>query len=284
MTIDGEELYRRMAFGGAGPVVDVRTTDEYARRHIPGSLSIPLQELEERLDELPERDRPITVVCEHGLRSAAACRLLSEHGYAKAVNVDGGLAAWPGPVGSGCDERAYRHGIAPSSWLVAHFDRLPRGLALDIAMGTGRNAIYLATRGYDVDGVDAEVRCVTEARVAARRLGAPIRAVVGNFEDGTYIIPIHGYDLIVCFNYLHRPLFRDIRDGVRPGGVVVYQTYTTEQAQYGRPTNPDYLLRPGELRASFDGWEILGERELVGPARAGGKRRAIAGIVARKPD
>ena len=141
---------------------------------------------------------------------------------------------------------------------------------------------YLATRGFDVDGVDADAEGVAQARVAARKLGAPIRAVVGNVEDGTYILPIDAYDAIVVFNYLHRPLFTDIKQGVKPGGVVVYQTYTVEQARFGRPPNPDYLLQLGELREIFSGWEVLNYREVVGPSREG-RTRAIAGIVARRP-
>ncbi|ANM32173.1 hypothetical protein ABI59_09510 [Acidobacteria bacterium Mor1] len=177
----------------------------------------------------------------------------------------------------------HRHGIAPSSFLIDNFDLLPRGTALDIAMGEGRNAIYLATRGFDVDGVDADPQAVATARTAARRLGAPIRAVVGNVEDGTYIVPIDAYDVIMVFNFLYRPLFNDIRDGVRPGGVVVYQTFTSEQARLGRPKRPEYLLEPGELKKLFADWEVLRYRELVGPSRHGGPDRAVAGIVARKP-
>ncbi len=191
---------------------------------------------------------------------------------------------WPGPTTS--VERpngAHCHFIAPSSFLVEHFDLLPRGLALDLAMGDGRNAIYLATRGYDVDSVDRDPKRVANARTAARRLGAPIRAVVGNVEDGTYIIPIETYDLIVVFNYLHRPLFKDIRDGLRPGGVVVYQTYTREQARYGKPSRPEHLLQPGELAEVFGDWEILKQREFTGPRRGSGEPSALASIIARKP-
>jgi SAM-dependent methyltransferase len=166
---------------------------------------------------------------------------------------------------------------------VRNFALLPLGLALDVAMGRGRNAIFLATRGFDVDGVDVDPVAVAEARSAARKLNAPIRATVGNVEDGTHIIPEDTYDAIIVFNYLHRPLFRDIREGVRPGGVVVYETFNQNQPAYGRPTNPDYLLRCGELREVFADWEILAEREGVEPERPGGPPRASSSIVARRP-
>jgi SAM-dependent methyltransferase len=209
---------------------------------------------------------------------------LAEHGFGPLLHLDGGVERWPGPLVPGLEgSEAHPHGLAPSSFLVDHFEMLPKGLVLDVPMGEGRNAIYLATRGFDVDGVDADPKKITRARTAARKLNAPIRAMVGNVEDGTYIIPLETYDVIVVFNYLFRPLLREIRDGIVPGGVVVYQTFTVEQARLGRPRNPDYLLKPGELKQAFADWEILKYREFVGPPRHGGPERAVAGIIARKP-
>ena len=273
---------------GAVPTPRYRRVGRDARRAyrngIPGSLLIPLHELEGRLNEVPNSHTPIAVVCQHGQRGSVACRFLAEHGYNPLFNLVGGIEGWPGPLtcGSNGNGRPH-HGIAPSSFLLDNFELLPGGLALDLAMGEGRNAIYLASRGYDVDGVDNDPQAVSRARAAARKLGVPIRAVVGNLQDGTYILPIDTYDLIVCFNYLHRPLIQDIRSGLVPGGVVVYQTFTREQPQFGRPHNPDYLLEPGELKEAFAGYEVLRYRERIGPARRTGEMRAIAGIIARKP-
>ena len=283
-TIDGEELYRMLAMGRPVLLLDVRTESEFAARHIPGSLLIPLPELEARIRQVPINGVPVAVVCEHGIRGDAACRFLAEHGVGSLYNLAGGLDTWPGPVATGLPEGAnHDHAIAPSPFLVESFDLLPRGLALDLAMGEGRNAIYLASRGYDVDGVDVNAEAVARARAATRRLGTPIRAVVGNVEDGTYILPMETYDLIVVFHYLHRPLFNDIRDGLKPGGAVVYQTFTTEQRGGGRPTNPAHLLRPGELKEVFADWEILRYQEGIEHATPGSPPRALAGIVARKP-
>lgn len=284
-TIDGDELYRRLATGGSLVLVDVRTDAEFRERHIPGSLLLPLHELEDRVREVPNSGTPIAVICEKGQRSVSACRLLAEHGVTPLYNVSGGLESWSGPTASGeAGGATLQQTIAPSSFLVENFDLLPCGLALDVAMGGGRNAIYLATRGFDVDGVDADPKAVAVARRRARRMGAPIRAMVGDYENGDQTIPVCGYNVILVFNYLHRPLFDAIRDGVVPGGVVVYQTFTTEQTRFGRPRNPEYLLRPGELRDVFADWEILRSRELIGPARKDGAMRAIAGIVARRPE
>jgi rhodanese-related sulfurtransferase len=282
-TIDGEELYRRLATGEPVVLLDVRTESEHRERHIPGSMLIPLHDLEARLKQLPNSGTPIAVICEQGQRSASACHFLAENGYGPLLNLAGGLLSWPGPTSGDGESEHHRHGIAPSSFLVENFAALPRGLALDVGMGEGRNAIYLATRGFDVDGVDADPGAVARARAAARKLGAPIRAIVGNFQDGSYIIPLETYNVIIAFNYLHRPLFQDIRDGVVPGGVVVYQTFTIEQARFGRPRDPAHLLQPHELKRVFQDWEILRYRELIGPRRTNGEMRSIAGIVARRP-
>jgi rhodanese-related sulfurtransferase len=284
-SIDGDELYRRLAVGEPLVVLDVRTASEFEERHIPGSVLVPLQSLESELETVPNSGIPIAVVCEEGHRCVSACRLLAEHGFGPLLRLDGGLARWSGPLTTGLESNGpHKHGLAPSSFLVENFKLLRRGLALDLAMGEGRNAIYLATRGFDVDGVDSRPEAVARARVAARKLGAPIRALVANLEDGSYTIRPETYDLIVVFNYLHRPLLPAIKEGVVPGGIVVYQSYTAEQARLGKPRDPAYLLEAAELRRVFADWEILRYREFVGPSRRGGRERAIAGIVARRSD
>jgi rhodanese-related sulfurtransferase len=281
--IEGEELYRRLATGKPMVLLDVRTEAEFEQGHIPGSKLIPLQNLDARVREVPNSGTPITVISESGRRSINACNLLAENDCDPLFDLSGGFKNWPGPVSTGLEPGTYhQHGIAPSSFLIRNFDLLPKGMALDFVMGEGRNAIYLATRGFDVDGVDPDPQAVAQARCASRKLGVPIRAIVGNVEDGTYIIPLEAYDLIIVFNYLNRPLFKDIRDGLVPGGVVVYQAYTAEQAQFGRTSDGDALLEPGELREQFAGWEILRYRELTGASREG-EMRAVAGIIARKP-
>jgi len=275
-TIACEDLYRKLVMGEPVVILDVRTESEFDERHVPGSMLVPLHQLEQRIAEVPNSGTPVAVLCEHGLRGVSACGFLAEHGIGPLYNVAGGLAEWRGP-------RGHRFGLGPSRWLVQNFEQLPRGLALDVAMGRGRNAIFLATRGFDVDGVDLEPAAVAEARSSARKLNAPIRAVVGDLEDGTYIVPEDEYDVIVVFNFLHRPLFPDLREGVRPGGVIIYETFTEDQPTWGRPTNPDYLLRKGELKERFADWEILAYREGVEPERPGGPPRASASVLARRP-
>ncbi len=283
-AIEPDVLYQKLAMGEPFCLVDVRTEAEYTEAHIPGSILMPLHELPARLAEVPNGSTPVAVVAEHGHRSTSACSFLAEHGYRHLFNLDGGIDRWPGPLAAGINGQHLPHQlIAPTPWLVDNFNALPKGLALDVAMGNGRNAVYLATRGFDVDGVDVDPVVVAQARATARRFHAPIRAVVGNVEDGTYIIPMEAYDVIVVFNFLHRPLFRDIKDGLKPGGVVVFQTYLEEQIRFGRPKDPAHLLKAGELAQVFADFDLLRVHERVDSAVPGGPLCALAGIVARKP-
>lgn len=164
----------------------------------------------------------------------------------------------------------------PADFLVDHVSLLPKGRVLDVAMGSGRNAIYLARLGYQVEGVDISAEALAAANAAAARAGVIIRSILADLEDGYRIAPAR-YDVIVCFNYLHRPLAPAIVAGLRPAGVLVYETFTLEQLRFGKPRNPDHLLRPNELLALFGGLRVLRYREGVfDPGRA------VAGLVARQ--
>ncbi|MFC2018357.1 class I SAM-dependent methyltransferase [Chloroflexota bacterium] len=164
----------------------------------------------------------------------------------------------------------------PARFLVENVGLLPKGRVLDVAMGAGRNAIYLAGMGFTVEGVDISPEAVGDARAAAVEAGVTIGASVADLE-GDYSIARGAYEVIICFNYLERSLIPQIRDGLRRGGVVVYETFIVDQAQFGRPRNPDYLLGHNELLDMFRDFRCLRYREGI----IGG-RKAVAGIVAQK--
>ncbi len=112
--------------------------------------------------------------------------------------------------------------------------------------------------------------------MAARKVGVTVRAQVANLE-GNYSIKKGAYDVIICFNYLQRSLIPQIKDGLRRGGMVVYETFIVDQAQFGKPKNPDYLLKHNELLEMFGDFRCLRYREGIIEGR-----QAIAGILAEK--
>ncbi|MBE0481583.1 MAG: methyltransferase domain-containing protein [Dehalococcoidia bacterium] len=170
----------------------------------------------------------------------------------------------------------HSHSDKPSDFLVENVHLLPRGRVLDIAMGSGRNAVYLAGLGFEVEGVDISPDAVSDALEAAERAAVKIRARVADLEKGHCIEP-GAYDVIICFNYLQRSLMPQIREGLRYGGMVVYETFIVDQSRYGKPRNPDHLLKHNELLDIFRDFRCLHYREGICPGP-----KAVAGIVAER--
>ena len=170
----------------------------------------------------------------------------------------------------------HENGFEPAQFLVENVELLPKGRVLDVAMGSGRNAIYLAKIGFEVEGVDISAEAVSNALESARKAGVTIKAQVADLEKGFHIKG-EAYDVIICFNYLQRALIPQIKDGLRQGGMVVYETFIVDQAQFGKPKNRDYLLEHNELLDMFRNFRCLRYREGVfkGP-------KAIASIIAQK--
>jgi SAM-dependent methyltransferase len=151
---------------------------------------------------------------------------------------------------------------APASWLLGHRDLLPlSGTALDVACGRGRNARWLAAQGFDVLAVDRDETLVRALAADATRLGLSIRAEAVDLEHGAPSLGVARFDVIVVVHYLHRPLVPHLIAALRDGGVLVYETFTRDQARRGRPTNPDFLLEPGELARLVAPLRILASRE-----------------------
>jgi SAM-dependent methyltransferase len=152
--------------------------------------------------------------------------------------------------------------MEPARWLVDHAHILPRaGDALDVASGTGRNALWLAARGLRTAAIDRNPAAIAGIREAATRAGLAVRAEIVDLETGGAVLPVAAFDLVVVVHYLHRPLFPALNAALRPGGILVYETFTRAQAERGRPTNPAFLLEPGELRQLIAPLDVLVERE-----------------------
>lgn len=166
----------------------------------------------------------------------------------------------------------------PSSWLLSNLDLIPRaGRALDVACGLGRHALFLAERGLTVLAVDRDAGMVAALRAEAAARGLALRAEVLDLEAGEADLGREAHDLVLVVHYLHRPLFPALIQALAPGGLLVYETFTVDQARRGKPTNPDFLLEHGELRERLAGLTILRERDGTFEGRD------VAAVVARKP-
>ena len=164
----------------------------------------------------------------------------------------------------------------PSAWLVTYADRLPTGRALDVATGEGRNALFLARRGFEVTGVDRSPTALRTARARAREEGLELELHLADLEACK--LPAGPFDVVVVMRYLQRSLFEPLGRALAPGGVLLYESFTRDYLKYG-PRNPEHLLRPGELREAFRDLEIPAYRETEDPER----REARASLLARRP-
>ena len=184
--------------------------------------------------------------------------------------------------------RKYRE--APASWLVPDpllarafseyiLPLFPRGgSALDLAGGAGRHAIWLAKQGWEVTLIDISEAGVEQARQNAGPLASHIHVVV---DDLTHFKASQthfetGFDVVMAFFYLERAIFSEVVKALRPGGLLVYKTYTRAQAELAAgPKNPEHLLEPGELLQLAGSLSILHYREEVA-------EKATAELVARR--
>ena len=131
-------------------------------------------------------------------------------------------------------------------------------------MGRGRHAVLLARAGFTTFGVDIRHDAVRDAMRAAAADGLAVRGWCADLTRAP--LPAARFDLIVVTRYLQRDLFPSLRAALVPGGVVLYETFTVAQRALGRgPTSPDHLLEPGELRARFEGFEVLLYEEVSAP-------------------
>ena len=138
---------------------------------------------------------------------------------------------------------------APSPWVVRWAAIIrPGGEVLDVACGHGRHARYLATHGYRVTAADRDPAAL------ASLAGVPgVRTMPADLEGAAWPFEREAFDGVVVANYLHRPLFDALAASLAPGGVLIYETFMQGNERYGKPSNPDFLLRPGELADAWRG-------------------------------
>jgi len=131
----------------------------------------------------------------------------------------------------------------PSAWVCRWADRVPAGgRVLDVACGNGRHARHFAALGHPVEAVDRD------PDMPVRLAGIPgVSARTADLEGAPWPYPGVQFAGIVVVNYLHRPLIPQLLAALAPDGVLIYETFAAGNERYGRPTNPAFLLQPGEL-------------------------------------
>ncbi|MFI5369976.1 MAG: rhodanese-like domain-containing protein [Candidatus Eisenbacteria bacterium] len=261
--------------GGDAARLDVRDAAAFAAGHLPGSGHIPLAELRERRAELPSRDQALVVVADDGSRAEAAAVELVALGYPRTAWLDAGFDRIPAArLVAGPAAALWR----PSPFLAAVIDGLPRGRALDLAAGAGREAVTLALGGWSVEAWDHDAGALERAAAFAIRQGVRITTRVVDLERREVELPVAAFEVVTVFRFLHRPLFPAMAGALVPGGMLVYETFRRGQERFGRPRHPRFLLEDGELARAFPSLEPLRYEELESPDGP-----VLARLLARRP-
>jgi tellurite methyltransferase len=170
----------------------------------------------------------------------------------------------------------------PAPFLRQVFDSqytdITAGHALDIACGSGRNALFLAEKGFEVTGIDISPVALERGEQRAKEKSLSISWRQADLEN--YTLEAAAYDLIVNIDYLQSSLMPEITAALKLGGSVIFETYLIDQQTIGHPNNPDYLLQHNELLRYFPDFRVLYYRE--GKVFNNGAPSFRAGIFAQK--
>jgi tellurite methyltransferase len=152
----------------------------------------------------------------------------------------------------------YIFGKRPAEFLSQNYHYLPfEGSVLDMGMGEGRNAVFLAQKGFKVTGVDISSVAIKKSHLLAKEYGVKIKTTAASMKD--YSIAPNSFDAIICFYYVDRELIDKIKTWLRPGGILIYEAFTIRQRIHPaqRHDPEDYFLKDQELLSAFKGMRIL---------------------------
>lgn len=171
----------------------------------------------------------------------------------------------------------YVYGKAPAKFLAKNYDFIPQGSkVLDIGMGEGRNAVFLASKGYKVAGIDISSVALKKARMLAREFGVRIEAIHKSVTD--YKVPNNSVDAIICFYYVDREVVKMLKRWLKPGGILIFESFNIKQKVVNGLKEDDiYLLGEAELLRLFGDFKILKYEE------ATHRKDFVSSIIVQKP-
>ncbi|MCO7224575.1 methyltransferase domain-containing protein [Pleionea sp. CnH1-48] len=269
------------------PVVDCRLSSEFDNEHLQDSANLPLDSLYARMHELPKKSIALVVIYEQEQEQETRA-FFDERQFQIEAYV-----SWQAVKAANLNAKYFSRGASQTTlWQPAPFVKhiadefladvdVSQWQALDLACGSGRDAIYLAQRGLKVYGVDYSATAIERCRITAEHLKVTVHTLQAdlekNFVASQLALP-STFQLVVVCRYLHRPLFEQLKQWVAPGGMIAYQTFMQGAEKIGSPRNPAFLLQPGELAQEFADFDILcDEVEYLEDGRP------VSNFVARQP-
>lgn len=266
------------------PLLDVREESRFVVGHAPGAANIPLEELPRRAHELPPKGSALRLFDDDASRWNTAAAWLRRRGY----TVEEASLWPPDPAGTGASRsRLWRPNPLLVEALVilepacregrSDADGPPTRRALDLACGSGRDAVYLALHGWAVDAIDVLPDALERAADLARRCGVAVNTMRQDLRRES-ALPEGSYTLVVVMRFFHRPLLPTVRRSVAPGGFALCEAFHESDAGPAGTRGPtgargptggarrlrsSHLARDGELATAFEGFDVLLARDGV---------------------
>ena len=172
------------------------------------------------------------------------------------------------------ETEVYLFGEKPIPFLVDNVHLLPKGKVLDIAMGEGRNGVYLATQGFNVTGLDIAEKGLEKAHRLAKKNNVTIDTKVVDLEN--FQIKPNTYDVILCSYYMQKDLFKQFQSGLKPGGMIVVETYNVDYLKYARFSRK-WALDTNELLDIFKNLRVIRYQDYDDG------KEAYSSIIAQRP-
>ncbi len=173
------------------------------------------------------------------------------------------------------ETEVYLFGEKPIPFLVDNVHLLPKGKVLDIAMGEGRNGVYLATQGFEVLGLDISEKGLEKAHNLAKKNNVTIETKVVDLES--FKLEPNSYDVILCSYYMQRNLFKQFQSALKPGGMIVVETYNVDYLKYVKFSRK-WALDTNELLDIFKGLRVIRYQDFDDGLEA------YSSIIAQKPE
>jgi tellurite methyltransferase len=248
------------------PCLDLRSSDDFGACHIRNTTSLPWSRLVNSMHELPDKHQVLQLIGSSESLTEAT-QFLSQKGYVIEQQIPSTPEFWQWAeqqqiTDSGCQSVPLWRA---NPRLIEHMDLIEQSTqgrrALDFACGAGRDAVYLAARGWDVTALDVKADALSRCQALADSMNCPIETMQADMESGEDHLADQTFDLIVVMRYLHRPYLPTLIDHLNAGGVLCYSTFMVGCEQFGSPRNPNYLLQPNELAQTFPQLTILVNEE-----------------------
>ena len=276
-----------MLFSNADGILDLRCFADFKLAHIENATWMEWPDLPEHLNELPASPASFFLV-----GTVQAIEEASIYLDSKDYKVSGSLVienpqalqVWgekiPGLLVSGAKSKSL---WSPNSLLVEFVNTLSidakalRPTAIDLGCGGGRDAVFLAKQGWKVTAIDNESRVIKRAKQLASRAGSSVKFRCCDLKKSGCLTE-DTFDLVMVMRFLNRDLFEPIKQMIKPGGWIVFQTFTEGVENFGSPKNPNFILKPNELSQVFEDFKIITDRMDELP-----DGRPVASFIAQKP-